>query len=155
MITHTTGSYWISSQKKTAKIFQFLNKLYMRHTFWSCLIRCTNMIWIQWVLLKIQSRHYSVHRQTDGLTYGWTDGQSETSIPLFQLRLSRGYNKQCVYFTAYTVGHTMCHLWFPSIGANGSLWVPEVGTQPLSALSGLKLAPNPYLHFLVWQMPTL
>ena len=58
----------------------------MRHTFWSCLIRCANMKWIQWVLLKIQSRHDSVHRRTDR--------KGETSIPPFQLRWSGGYNKQ-------------------------------------------------------------
>ena len=40
----------------------------MRLTFWSCLIRCANMKWIWGVLLKIQSGHDSVHRQTDGQT---------------------------------------------------------------------------------------
>ena len=93
MITHTIESYWIPSQKKTkSKLqiwrirqnFKFWNKHYMRHTFWSCLIRCANMKWIRWVLLKIQSEHHSVHR--------WTDGQNETSIPPFQLRWSGGYN---------------------------------------------------------------
>ena len=54
----------------------------MRHTFWSCLIRCANMKWIWWVLLKIQSGHDSVHRRTDG--------QGDTSIPPFQLRWSGG-----------------------------------------------------------------
>ena len=41
---------------------------YTRHTFWSCLIRCANMKWIRWVLLKIQSGHDSVHRRTDEQT---------------------------------------------------------------------------------------
>ena len=41
---------------------------YTRHTFWSCLIRCANMKWFRWVFLKIQSRHDSVHRRTDGQT---------------------------------------------------------------------------------------
>ena len=50
------------------------------------------MKWIQWVLLKIQSGHDSVHRRTDGQTDGRTDGQGDTSIPLFQLRWSGGYN---------------------------------------------------------------
>ena len=36
------------------KIFEFWNKLYMRHTLSSCLIRCANMPWIRQVLLKIQ-----------------------------------------------------------------------------------------------------
>ena len=91
-----SGGNWpkTTSQKKTksklqiwkirqnAKIFEFWNGHYMRHTFWSCLIRCTNMKWIRWVLLKIQSRHDSVHRRTDG--------QGDTSIPPFQLRWSGG-----------------------------------------------------------------
>ena len=50
----------------------------------SCLIRCANMKWIRWYLLKIQSGHEFVHRRTDG--------QGDTSIPLFQLRWSGGYN---------------------------------------------------------------
>ena len=64
------------------QIFKFWNGHYTRHTFWSCLIRCANMKWIRWVLLKIQSGHDSVHR--------WTDGQGDTSIPPFQLRWSGG-----------------------------------------------------------------
>ena len=44
----------------------------MWHTFLSCLIRCANMKWIRRVLLKIQSGHVSVHRQTDGSTDRWT-----------------------------------------------------------------------------------
>ena len=78
------------------QIYEFWYKLKKRHTFWSCLIRCANMKWIWWVLLKIQSWHDSVHR--------WTDGQSETSIPPFQLRWSGGYNKvTLVYQAAYKV----------------------------------------------------
>ena len=72
-------------------IFEFWNKLYMRHTFWSCLIRCANIKLIRQVLLKTQSGHNSVHRRTDGRTEGQTDGQGETSIP--QLRWSVGYDK--------------------------------------------------------------
>ena len=70
------------------QIFEFWNGHYTRHTFWSCLIRCANMKWIRWVLLKIQSGHDSVHRRTDG--------QGDTSIPLFQLRWSGGYNNGLV-----------------------------------------------------------
>ena len=50
------------------QILEFWNGHYTRHTFWSCLIRCANMKWIRWVLLKIQSRHDSVHRRTDRQT---------------------------------------------------------------------------------------
>ena len=55
--------------KEFAKILPFwvlkqtLHVLYF--TFWNCSIWCANMKWIPWVLLKIQSRHDSVHRQTD------------------------------------------------------------------------------------------
>ena len=74
------------------QIFECWNRHYTRHTFWSCLIRCANMKWIRWVLLKIQSGHDSVHRRTDGRTDRRTDGQGDTSIPPFQLRWSGGYN---------------------------------------------------------------
>ena len=92
MITHTIESYWIPK----FQIFEFWNGHYTRHTFWSCLIRCANMKWIQWVSLKIQGGHDSVHRRTDGQTDRRTDGQGDTSIPPFQLRWSGGYNKMHV-----------------------------------------------------------
>ena len=100
MITQNIGSYWIQSQNMTkpklqiqriCQIFIFFNKLYTRHTSWSCLIRCVNMEWIRQVLLKIQSRHDSVHRRTVG--------QSETSIPPFRLCWSGGYNDDQAKFT--------------------------------------------------------
>ena len=50
------------------QIFEFWNRHYTRHTCWSCLIRCANMKWIQWVLLNLQSGHDSVHWRTDGRT---------------------------------------------------------------------------------------
>ena len=60
----------VANLKKSPKFqfFEFWNGHYTRHTFWSCLIRCANMKWIRWVLLKIQSGHDSVHRRTDGQT---------------------------------------------------------------------------------------
>ena len=66
------------------QIFEFWNGHYTRHTFGKSFIRCANIKWIQWVLLKIQSGHDSVHRRTDG--------QGDTSIPPYQLRWSGGYN---------------------------------------------------------------
>ena len=63
-------------------IFEFWNNHYMRHTFWSCLIRCANMKWIRRVLLKIQSGHDSVHRRTDGRTDRQTD-KVKTVYPPF------------------------------------------------------------------------
>ena len=82
MITHTIESYgWshmdpkskedkvkVTNLKNLPKFqsFEFWNKHYIWHTFWSCLIWCANTKWIRRVLLKIQSRHDSVHRRTDG-----------------------------------------------------------------------------------------
>ena len=65
------------------QIFEFWNGHYTRHTR-SCLIRCANIKWIRWVLLKTQRGHDSVHRRTDG--------QGDTSIPPYQLCWSGGYN---------------------------------------------------------------
>ena len=70
------------------QIFEFWNGHYTRHTFWSCLIRCANMKWIRWVLLKIQSGHDSVHRRTGG--------QTDKVIPVYMqytTSLKRGYNE--------------------------------------------------------------
>ena len=56
MITHTSDSHQIPSQNETKSKLQifknyqkykFWNKLHMRHSSWSCLIRCINMKWIQ------------------------------------------------------------------------------------------------------------
>ena len=100
MITHTIESYWIPSQKMTKsklqilkirQIFEFWNGHYTRHTFWSCLIRCANMKWIRWELLKIQSGHDSVHRRTDG--------QGDTSIPPYQQDIC--YHKPVINVTSY------------------------------------------------------
>ena len=67
------------------QILEFCNNPYMRHTFWSCLIRWVIMKWIRLVLWKIQNGHGFVHRGTDGQT----DGRRETSIPpVFQITAS-------------------------------------------------------------------
>ena len=65
VITHTIDSYLIPSQNNMTKsnlqikriwqILNFLNKLYMRHTYWSCLIRYVNMKWIRWVVLILST----------------------------------------------------------------------------------------------------
>ena len=65
------------------QISEFWNRHYTRHTFFSCLIRCANMKWIWWVLLKIQSGHDFVHRRTDGQTDGRTEGQTDKVIPVY------------------------------------------------------------------------
>ena len=75
----------VTNLKNSTKfqIFEFWNRHYTRHTFFSCLIRCANMKWIRWVLLKIQSGHDLVHRRTDGQTDGRTDGQTDKVIPVY------------------------------------------------------------------------
>ena len=86
---HDYPYHWVildpKSKEDEVKVanLKFQNGHYTRHTFWSCLIRCANMKWIRWVLLKIQSGHCSVHRRTAG--------QGDTSIPPFQLRWIGGY----------------------------------------------------------------
>ena len=56
MVTHTIDLHQIPSKNKTksklqilkkCQILKFCKELYTRHTFWSCLIRCINMKWIQ------------------------------------------------------------------------------------------------------------
>ena len=94
MITHTIESYWIPRQKKTksklqisriSQNFKFLNfETNITHNTPSEIAWYDVQIWkgVRGVLLKIQSGHASVH---------WgTDGQGDTSIPLFQLRWSGG-----------------------------------------------------------------
>ena len=51
------------------QIWEFCKEPYTRNTFWSCLIRCVNIKWIQLVLRKLQSGHDSVHRQMDRRTH--------------------------------------------------------------------------------------
>ena len=75
-------------------IFKVWNKLYTRHSFWSCLIICANMKWVRWVLLKIQSGHHSVHRRSDGRMDRRTRWNQYTP---FQLRWSEGYNNAFIW----------------------------------------------------------
>ena len=102
MITHTTELYWIPSQKKIKvkvknfknlpkfQIFEFWNKHYTQHTFWSCLIRKGSD---EYCWRYRADTILSTDGQTDGRMDRRTDGQSETSIPPFQLRWSGGYDK--------------------------------------------------------------
>ena len=68
-------SYKFKEKLLKFQVFEIWNKLYMWHTYWSGLIRCANMKWIRWVLLKIQSGNDSVHR--------WTDGQMDKVKPVY------------------------------------------------------------------------
>ena len=81
------------------QFFQFWHKLYTRHTFWSCLIRCANMKWIRQVLLKLQWRHRFCP-QTDEQTDRWTD-DVKPAYPPFNFV---GYNK--------LLNKQSCHYWF-------------------------------------------
>ena len=59
----------------------------MRHTFWSCLVRCANMKWIRLVLWKIQIGHNFVHRLTDRRT-----DDVKPLYPAFNFVEAGGYN---------------------------------------------------------------
>ena len=83
MVTHTRDSHQIPSQNKTksklqilknCRKFKFCNKLYTRHTFWSCLTRCINMKWTPPELQALQSGHGMRDGWTDRRTDGRTDG---------------------------------------------------------------------------------
>ena len=93
---HTSDSHQMPCHKKTksklqipkiCQKFKFCNHPYMRHTFWSCLIKCANMKWIWLVLWKIQSGHGFVHRRTDRRT------DDVKPVYPFQLCWSGGYNE--------------------------------------------------------------
>ena len=76
------------------QLFEVCRKLCMRHTFRSCFIGCINMKWIQQVLLKIQSGHNFIYRQT---TEGQTDrGMDDVKpvYPPFWLRWGGVYNNK-------------------------------------------------------------
>ena len=100
------GKVKVTNLKNLPKflIFEFWNKLYMQHTSWSCLIRCANMKWIWWVLLKMQSRHDSVHRWTDGQT----DGQGETNIHPFNFVEAEGIISDPISWDSMYIA--ICHL---------------------------------------------
>ena len=93
LLPHDYPYYWVildpkSKQDKVkvtnlknlpkVQILEFWNKHYTWHTFRSCMIRCVNMKWNQWVLLKIQSGHDSVHRLTR---------QTDKMKPVYPLQL--------------------------------------------------------------------
>ena len=75
------------------QISQFCNKPYTKHTFWSCLIRCVNMKWIQPELYVLQSGHGMWGRWTDGWTDGWTGGWTDGVNTPLQLHCAGGIIK--------------------------------------------------------------
>ena len=91
MSTHTSDSHQIPSWNKTKSKLQILNKklpkiqilkfckkCYMRHTSWSCLIKCINIKWIQPKLYTLQSRHGMQDERTDRRTNGQTERNQYT-----------------------------------------------------------------------------
>ena len=93
MITHTSDSHQIPSQKKTKSKLQILKNC-QKFKFWnfaSNFIRdkpsevawwCVNMKWIQPELYALQSGHGMRDRRTDGQMDGQTDGQMEWNLQL-------------------------------------------------------------------------
>ena len=81
LLPHDYPFYWVKldpkSKEDKVKVTNLKNSL----KFQKLLIRCANMKWIQRVLLKIQSGHDSVHRQTDRRTDGQTDKVKPVYLP--------------------------------------------------------------------------
>ena len=110
-----TSKFWIKKKKKH----------YTRHTFWSCLIWCVNMKWIRRVLLKIQSKPDSVHRQTDRQTDGHTRWNQYT---LFNF-VERGIMKN-IRWKPYPQFLTVHDFGKPWLGMTNVLCVANCWTTP-------------------------
>ena len=76
------GKVKVTNLKNSPKFefFKFWNGHYTRHTFWSCLIRCANMKWIRWVLLKIDTERTRFCPQTDRRTRWYQYTPLSTSL---------------------------------------------------------------------------
>ena len=83
------------------QILKFCKKTYTRHTFWSCLIRCMNMKWIQPILWAPQSGPVMRDGQTDGRTDKRTDGVKPIYPPT--TLLCGGYNKEIYIVTGKNI----------------------------------------------------
>ena len=86
------------------QIFDFWNKFYTRHTFWSCLMRCANMN---------GSAEYCWRYRADTIlsTDGRTDRQGETGIPLFNFVEAGG-----IINPVYKTGVHLCGCLSPQTG---------------------------------------
>ena len=62
------------------QIFEFWSKLYTRHTFCSCLIRCANIRWIRIIEDRERKR---LCPQTDRRTDGRTDRRTDKVKPVY------------------------------------------------------------------------
>ena len=82
MITHTSDSHQIPSENRQSQSYKFwqiaknsnlkfCKKLNMQHTFWSCLIRCIDMKWIEPEPYVLQSGH------------GMQDGRADRVKPIY------------------------------------------------------------------------
>ena len=130
---YTIDSYWTPIQNKTKSNLQnnykklpnlpivwFWKQLGTQHTFWSWLMRCVNIEWIWWVLLKMPSEHDYVYRRTDRRADGQTDGQGGTSVPPFQLSIIQRCaaspieitKNNSLYCTKYPMRHLAAQIGF-------------------------------------------
>ena len=99
----------------------------MQYTFWSCLIRCTNMKWIQPELWALQSGHgmRDVRGTDAGGMDGQTDRRSETNLPPNNF-VVWGYNEK--NFTKHA-SNTKWTTFQPKIHTH---WKPLQGSSALS-----------------------
>ena len=140
MITHTSDSHQIPSQNKTKsklqslkqdkvtkfkkmtkiQILEFCKKVYTRHTFRSCLIRCIYIKWIQPKLEVLQSRH--------GMRDGRTDGKVlcidvRTTWPQFCRLMMTSSNGNIFRVTGHLCGEFTSPRWIPRTKASDAeLW---------------------------------
>ena len=89
MTTHTSYSHQIPRQNKTksklqifnkfqkCKFLKFCKKIYTRHTFWSCLIRCININEMDPTRTVGSAERTRDAGRTCVHTYGQTDGRTE------------------------------------------------------------------------------
>ena len=72
--TRQSQNHKLKKKLQKIQIVKFCKKVHTRHIFWSCLIRCINMKWIQPELYALQNGHGVRDGRTDGRTEVRTDG---------------------------------------------------------------------------------
>ena len=116
---------------------KFLNKRCTRHTFWSCLIRCIDMKWIQLKLWAPQSGH----GMRDGRTDRRTDGRTEWN----QTTLLCGgykYSHSITWYVHHRSGPPLFTKKTPSYGYRDPHYKPKTVWRPSQVYNG-----NPYSLF--------
>ena len=114
MITHTIDSYQIPSQNKTKwklRIWKFaqnsnfiiLQKIITRHTFWSCLVRCVNLLEMDLAsIVEVTERTRFCPQTTDI----WSDWETDSLCWTW----SRGYNNCFAHLSPRCGCHNRLHL---------------------------------------------